>query len=182
MGSKWGRGQAASNAVEFFKIASSEFFLSRFEKSAFRKFQSPVDFFLFDFFGLFLDAHLEIRPKNTCAKFGGEIRNNEAATTRKHPLWQFFIRILCSLSHSNRNTRFAKLEWHMPVACWGYFVAPLRAPSAPGAALLNTPIWGVAPRSAPTIDAMRPVHPTIVPVLLLLHISHKESAARRGRR
>ena len=94
MGSKWGRGQAASNAVEFFKIASSEFFLSRFEKLAFQKFQSPVDFFLFNFFRILLDLSLDFGAKNTCAKFGGEIRNNEAARTRKHPYTVFFILIL----------------------------------------------------------------------------------------
>ena len=85
MGSKWGRGQPASNAVEFFKIATSEFFLSRFEKSEFWKMKSPVDFFLFNFFNFLLFTQQDIGAKNTCAKFGGEIRNNEAARTRKHP-------------------------------------------------------------------------------------------------
>ena len=47
--------------------------------------KSPVDFFLFNFFNFLLFRDLDIRPKNTCAKFGGEIRNNEAVRTRKPP-------------------------------------------------------------------------------------------------
>ena len=47
--------------------------------------KSPVDFFLFNFFKFLLFAQQDIGAKNTRAKFGGEIRNNEAARTRKHP-------------------------------------------------------------------------------------------------
>ena len=136
MGSKWGRGQPASNAVEFFKIATSEFFLSRFEKSAFWKMKSPVDFFLFNFFNCLLALALDFRPKNTCAKFGGEIRNNEAVRTRKHPCSAFFIQYYALFLTP---IEIPDSQYEMAYACCllGVF---RRAESAPSARLRRSSI------------------------------------------
>ena len=53
--------------------------------------KSPVDFFLIGFSEKWKVFIVDLGAKNTCAKFGGEIRNNEAVRTRKHPLPLFFI-------------------------------------------------------------------------------------------